>query len=182
MPTPSSVNAGSSLLNTGFIRRIRQNHAVEHATITVLMARERNVSLLGGRSNHLGFNIYGRVETAALEAAATEALTRLQGGEAGLAIHPNCGTNLVATGTLTGLAVMTTTAIARRQRASVLDRIVLGILAATAAIIAGKPLGFRLQRSVTTLADVGDLRLGPITRRQIGRFTLHFVTLEAMSR
>ena len=169
MPTSSSVNAGSSPLNTGFIRRIRQNHAVEHATITVLMARERNVSLLGGRSNHL-------------EAAATEALARLQGGEAGLAIHPNCGTNLVATGTLAGLAVMTTTAIARRQQASVLDRIALGILAATAAIIAGKPLGFRLQRSVTTLADVGDLRLGPITRRQIGRFTLHFVTLEAMPR
>ena len=178
MPTSSSVNARSSLLNAGIIRRIRQNHAVEHATITVLMARARDVSLLGGRSNHRGFHVYGQVETAALEAAVAEALARLQGGEAGLAIHPNCGTNLVASGTLAGLAVMTTTAIARRQRASVIDRIPLGILAATAGIIAGRPVGFRLQRSVTTLADVSDLRLGPITRRQIGRFIQHFVTLE----
>ena len=117
--------------------------------------------MLGGRSNHLGFSIYGRVETAALEAAVAEALARLQSGEARLAIHPNCGTNLVATGTLAGLAVMTTTALARWRRASVVDRIALGILAATAAIVAGRPLGFRLQRSVTTLADVSDLRLGP---------------------
>jgi len=117
-----------------------------------------------------------------LRALADEALTRLQAGESGLAVHPNCGTNLVASGTLAGLAVMTTTAIARRQRASVVDRIPLGILAATAGIVAGRPLGFQLQRSVTTLADVSDLRLGPITRRQIGRFMVHFVTLEAVPR
>lgn len=177
----TGLSSGSSVLNAGIIRRIRQNHAVEHATITVLMARTREVSLLGGRSNHRGFHVYGQVETAALEAAAAEALARLQAGEAGLAIHPNCGTNLVASGTLAGLAVMTTTAIARRQKVSVIDRIPLGIVAATAGIIAGRPLGFRLQRRVTTLADVRDLRLGPITRRQIGRFVQHFVTLERIA-
>jgi hypothetical protein len=174
------LNAFVSPLDRGIIRRIRQNHAVEHATITVLMARARDVTLAAGRSNQRGFYIYGQVKTAALEAAAAEALARLQAGESGLAIHPNCGTNLVASGTLAGLAVMTTTALARRQRTSVLDRIPLGILAATAGIVAGRPLGFRLQRSVTTLADVGDLRLGPITRRQIGRFVQHFVTLETL--
>ena len=178
----TDLSSGSSFLNAGILRRIRQNHAVEHATITVLMARTRNVALLGGRSNHRGFHVYGQVETAALEAAAAEALARLRAGEAGLAIHPNCGTNLVASGTLAGLAVMTTTAIARRQKASIVDRIPLGILAATAGIIAGRPLGFRLQRSVTTLADVRDLRLGPVTRRQIGRFVQHFVALEQVPR
>lgn len=161
-----------------FIRRVRQNHAVEHATVTILMARDRTLSLVGGRSDHRGFYIYGAVDTASLEAAAREALLRLQQGEAGLAIHPNCGTNLVSSGTLAGLAAFSATALGRRQRASVLEQVPAAILAATAGLLLGRPVGMRLQRRVTTLADVKDLRLGSITRRQIGRWVQHFVTLE----
>jgi hypothetical protein len=76
-----------------FSRRIRQNHALEHATITILsgMVSTLNVS---ARSSSDGFVIFGDVDLGLLRRALDEALTRLKAGEAELAIHPNCGTNL----------------------------------------------------------------------------------------
>ena len=167
------------ILNAGFLRRVRQHHAVEHATITILMARNPGLQLVGGRSDHRGFYIYGPVQTSVLSTAVEEALRRLKNGEARLAIHPNCGTNLVTTGTLAGVAALTAAAIGRYRRASLLDQIPAAILAATGAVVASRPIGMRLQRQVTTLADVTDLHLGEITRRDLGRFVLHFVPLEA---
>lgn len=167
-----------NLLNHGLARRVRQHHALEHATITVLMRRNPGLRLVGGRSNHRGFYVYGLVDTAALEQAVREALARLQAGEARLAIHPNCGTNLVTTGTLAGLATFATAAVGRRQRASLLDQIPAAIMAATAALLVGRPLGMALQRRITTLADVGNLSLGAIRRQSLGRWVQHFVTLE----
>lgn len=169
-----------STLLSHFIRRTRQNHAVEHATISLLAHYQRNLTLVAGRSNQRGFYVFGHVDTAALAAAATEALSRLQRGDAYLAIHPNCGTNLVTSGTLAGAAAFLTTAISRRQRGSWLDQLPLAIMATIAAMIVGRPLGMQLQRHVTTLAEVRDLRLGAISRRQAmaGRWVRHFVRLE----
>lgn len=168
-----------NLLDTSFIRRVRQHHAVEHATITILMARNPGLQLVGGRSDHRGFYVYGLVQTPALATAVQEALRRLKNGEARLAIHPNCGTNLVTTGTLAGVAALTAAAIGRYRRVSVLEQIPAAVLAATGAVIASRPIGMRLQRQVTTLADVADLEMGEITRRELGRLVLHFVPLEA---
>ena len=166
------------ILDMNIIRRIRQHHAIEHATVSILMARHRTLQLVGGRSNHRGFYIYGDVETSVLEAAAGEALERLQRGEAGLAIHPNCGTNLITTGTLAGLGAFATTAIGRRSRASVVDQVPAAILAAMVGLLLGRPLGTRLQRRVTTLADVRGLQVRSVTRRQLGRWVQHFVTVD----
>ncbi len=168
-----------NLLDIGLVRRVRQNHAVEHATITLLMARNRGLSLVGGRSNQRGFYIIGAVATDRLAAAADEALTRLQRGEAELAIHPNCGTNLLTTGAMAGLATWAATAISRRRQASLPDRMAVAVLAATAAVVVSRPVGLRLQRDVTTLADVAGLQVASITRRQLGRMVVHFVALEA---
>ncbi len=170
-----------SFFEPGFVRRTRQHHALEHATITVLMRRNPTVQLVGGRSTPLGFFVYGQVDTPPLEAAAQEALNRLQAGQAELAIHPNCGTNLVTTGALAGLAAFTTGAIGRRRKVSLWDQIPAAILAATGALLAGRPLGALLQARVTTLADVRDLRIGPITRRTFRKWVIHFVTVEAVS-
>ena len=145
------------------------------------MARNPGLPLVGGRSDHLGFTIFGNVPTPALESATAEALRRLQAGEARLAVHPNCGTNLVTSGALTGMAVITATTIGRFKRVKAVEQIPLAILAATGALVASRPLGMRLQRDVTTLADVDDLRLTGITRRQIGRLVLHAVRLEEIT-
>jgi len=167
------------VLNLGLIRRVRQNHAVEHGTITLLMARHRSLPLVGGRSDHRGYYIFGAVETDKLATAAADALARLQRGEAELAIHPNCGTNLVTTGAMAGLATFAATAISRRLQASLADRIAVAVMAATAAVVASRPVGLRLQRDVTTLADVAGLRVESITRSQLGRMVVHFVGISS---
>ena len=91
-----------------FGRRIRQNHALEHATITILsgMVPDLRVS---ARSSSNGFIVFGDVDLGMLRRALDEALRRLQAGETELAIHPNCGTNLavgvslVTLGTILGM-------------------------------------------------------------------------------
>lgn len=166
-----------SLLDSGFLRRVRQHHAIEHATITLLMARQRGLSLVGGRSDHRGFAIVGAVETDQLAAAVDEALIRLQRGEAELAIHPNCGTNLVTTGAMAGLAAWGATALSRRRQHGLPDRMAAAMLSATVAVLLSRPVGLRLQREVTTLADVAGLRVASITRRQWRSLVIHMVTL-----
>src|SRR5260370_8869084 len=84
-----------------FGRRIRQNHALEHATITVLSGMVPDLSI-SARSSSTGFIIFGNVDLGLLRRALAEALRRLQAGEARLAIHPNCGTNLAV-----GVSLMT---------------------------------------------------------------------------
>src|SRR6266700_5953466 len=82
-------------------RRVRRNHALEHATITILSGMVPNLTV-SARSFSNGFVIFGDVDLGLLRRALDEALSRLQAGEAELAIHPNCGTNLVV-----GMSVVT---------------------------------------------------------------------------
>ncbi len=149
-----------------FGRRIRQNHALEHATITILSGYipELRVS---ARSSSRGFIIFGDVDLGQLRRALDEALQRLQAGEAELAIHPNCGTNLavgisLATiGTLLGLASSHT----RTRVASTAFSSVAGVMAA-------RPLGQLVQKHVTTLPDLRGVRVSKIFRRKILGMTI----------
>lgn len=165
-----------SLLND-LVRRTRQHHAIEHATLHMLAARYPHQNF-AGYSDPLGFTIYGNVDEAALRRAVGDALLRLQAGEVGLAIHPNCGTNL-ATGTvLTTLAALI--GLAGRRR--LLDRLTSGMLLVLMAQVAAKPLGLRLQ-SYTTLADVDDRWVAEIRPLQVGpspakRLRAHRVVFE----
>ena len=58
-------------------QRLRQHHAIEHATISVLSRRAPGVQVVA-RSDTEGFTVFGQVETPTLTAAAEEALRRLQ--------------------------------------------------------------------------------------------------------
>lgn len=159
------------------VRRTRQHHAIEHATLHMLAARYPHQNF-AGYSDPLGFTIYGDVDGAALRRAVGDALLRLQAGEAGLAIHPNCGTNL-ATGTvLATLAALI--GLAGRRR--LLDRLTSGMLLVLIAQVAAKPLGLRLQ-GYTTLADVADRWVAEIRPLQVGplpakRLRAHRVVFE----
>ena len=93
------------ILNLPIIRRIRRNHGLEHATIHILTNQVKGVRL-AGRSSDSGFVVFGDVPTEALESAVHEALRRMRNGEHRLAIHPNCGTNLVTAGGLTTLVAL----------------------------------------------------------------------------
>jgi predicted phage tail protein len=149
-----------------FGRRIRQNHALEHATITILsgMVPDLRVS---ARSSSSGFIIFGDVDLGKLRLALDEALRRLQAGEAELAIHPNCGTNLavgvslITIGTMLGMA----SSHARTRLASAAASSVAGLMAA-------RPLGEVVQKYITTLPDLEGVRVTDIARRSIFGFTI----------
>jgi hypothetical protein len=88
------------ILDLPYILETRRNHALEHATLHML-ARTHKINM-AGHSNPTGFFIFGELLTEDIRSALNEAYRRLRAGERGLAIHPGCGTNLVATAFLPG--------------------------------------------------------------------------------
>jgi len=158
------------VLSVPLINRVRRNHALEHATIHVLSGRLRNVSLVG-RSTANCFYLYGNITVEQVSEAVDEALARLRNGERELAVHPGCGTNLVASSSLGGLAAFSVLGLAPRRGRFDFDRLPLAIGAIMLGVIVGQPLGMRLQASVTTNGDPGDLRVVGVTRIGEGRVT-----------
>jgi hypothetical protein len=148
------MNVGDLL----FGRRIRQNHALEHATVTILSRMMPNLRVSARSSSH-GFVVFGNVDSEKVRAAAQEALARLQAGERDLAIHPNCGTNL-AVGVTLALTSWVLTLSLVRWRA----RFPLSLLSALGAFAAARPLGAVAQRYVTTLADLQGVRVTGVAR------------------
>jgi Domain of unknown function (DUF6391) len=148
-----------------FSRRIRQNHALEHATITILsgMIPELNVS---ARSSSDGFIIFGDVDLGILRRALDEALGRLQAGEAELAIHPNCGTNLAV-----GVSVVTLGSLLALASSQTRTRVATAAASSIAGWVAARPLGEYVQRHFTTLPDLQGVRVTEIARRKFFGFT-----------
>jgi hypothetical protein len=153
---------------------LRQHHGIEHATIAVLTRRCPGIQLVA-RSDLGGFIVLGEVETTTLAAAAREALARLQGGEKDLAVHPNCGTNLVTAGILSGAAAL---AAGSGRNRSNWDRLPAAILGATLALIAALPLGRWAQKHLTTSGEVAGLRIADVMLLPGGPVTRHRVTIE----
>ncbi len=101
-----------------------------------------------------------------------DALLRLQAGERGLAIHPNCGTNLLAAGATVTAASMFGSAVVRGR----LERFVLSLVLVLIALVEA-PLGSRLQ-AYTTLPDVEDRVVTEIRTLQTGRVSVFRVTFD----
>ena len=145
----------NNILHAPYIVETRRNHALEHAAIHILSARFPQRGM-GGHSNPTGFFIVGDLPTEDVRSAVSEALTRLQSGEASLAIHPGCGTNYVVTGALAaGLALlgMSGTKNARQR----LERFPLLMMLSVLAFMIAPPLGNALQKQVTTEPNLGTL-------------------------
>jgi hypothetical protein len=113
---------------------VRRNHALEHATIAVLLGKV-GPKPPRGRA-HDGFYIYGRVPTDKIRESATEALARLKQGESQLAVSPLCGTNLAVAGVLAGLASLV--ALGNRSRWERLPNV---LMAAVVAVVGAQPMG-----------------------------------------
>jgi len=148
---------------------VRENHALEHATIVILSKRFPDVRF-SGVSFASGFFVFGDVPTAAVRPAADQALARLRGGEPEMAIHERCGTNLAVTGMLTAFMAMV---VARmRKPYNSFNNI---MLATTAGIVASRPLGLLVQRYVTTRTPASNFRIGDISRMTVLGAPAHFV-------
>jgi len=142
--------------------RIRRFHAIEHATIAVLFQRRGRQVAVVGRSDFSGFQLYGPFEPDEVASALQEALERLAAGERYLAITNHCGTNILATGSLTATAALLA---AGKDRRSGWTR---AMSAAILATIAAAPLGRFLQKWVTTDPRVGGISLVEIRHRAAG--------------
>jgi hypothetical protein len=136
------------------INAVRRNHALEHATVSILLSRRGPHLRVLGRAAPDGFYIYGDIPTDALREFADEGLARLQRGESHLAVSPLCGTNLAVAGVLAGLASLF--AMGGRTR---LDGIPRALTAAMLAVIAAQPLGRLVQKHVTTSPELDGMRI-----------------------
>ena len=145
--------------NILFTRRVRQNHALEHATFTILARMIPNLNA-SARSSGDGFLIFGDIDLEVLRRALDEALARLQAGEAELAIHPNCGTNLVV-----GISLVTVGTLLGLVSSRTRTRIASAAASSFAGWAAARPLGEYVQRHFTTLPDLHGVRVTDIVRR-----------------
>ncbi len=143
------------------IAHIRKNHAMEHATIHLLTQAKPGVSV-SGYSFIKGYWLLGRVELEDVQKAAEMALARLNNGEKKLAIHPNCGTNLAVIGLCTAAAAMITT-MDTKDDDSFINRFSAYTTAGLIGALAGKPLGPKVQKKITTDANVKDISIVSIS-------------------
>ena len=164
---------GNGILVLDAIEATRRNHALEHATVTVLLERGGLRRSIVGRSTPSGFYIYGRVSREELASAVDEALRRLQRGEAEWAVSPFCGTNLAVSGTLAALSVLAV--VGNRNRLSQLPN---AILAAVVSLLAAQPLGRLAQQYVTTSPDLRGARITGITAYAFGPVDYYKVDTE----
>ncbi len=130
----------------------RRNHALEHATINVLEMRY-GPTQISGMAYRDGFSLQGAASPQVILDAAQEGLRRLQAGEKDLALHPRCGTTMLAAN-LVGAAVFLALLLS-------IGRLTLfsALLAIAASALLSRPLGALLQRFVTTSADVEGLHI-----------------------
>ena len=159
-----------TLLREG-VRRTRQHHAIEHATLHVLSERYPKRTF-AGYSDPVGFVVYGEVESYALQRAVADAMLRLKAGESHLAIHANCGTVLASTTLMTVMAALLG-GVGQRG----LGRFTSMLMWVMGALVVSKPLGLRLQR-FTTLAEIADRWLVEVRPLPVGNVVLHRVVFE----
>ncbi|MEK9658642.1 MAG: DUF6391 domain-containing protein [Chloroflexota bacterium] len=154
---------------------VQRNHGLEHATISLLLARVQEGSVAGrplaGYSVPGGFIVVGDLPSEAIEDAAAQGLARMQAGEGHLAVSPFCGTNIVVTAGLTSLGAVAGYRLAGQGLAGMMR----AFTNAAMGIVAAQPLGRWVQSRYTTSPDVGAMRIEGVSRLELGPLTVHWV-------
>jgi hypothetical protein len=151
---------------------VKQNHALEHATIVLLSKKYPDVRF-AGISFAAGFFVFGDVPTEAIRPAAEEALQLLRTSQPELAVHERCGTNLAVAGMLTGLSAMTVAKL--RKPYNTANNV---ILASTAALILARPLGLTVQRYFTTQTPNSSMTIKSVKPLTLFGTPAHFVSTD----
>ena len=155
-----------------FFSRTHRNHGLEHATLN-LLSKTHPRQTFAGHSDAGGFWILGEISTSELSPTVEEALKRLKTGQAGLAIHQNCGTNLLISGFAAGLAGAAGLIGVGERKWDKIERIPLITTLSVLALILSRPLGPLLQKNITTSSDPGSLKLISITKHGLSGTTAH---------
>ncbi|HDD56183.1 MAG TPA: hypothetical protein ENG59_08085 [Chloroflexi bacterium] len=163
---------------SSFISRTRRNHGLEHATLNLLALSHPGKSF-AGHSDGSGFWILGKISSQELTRTIEDALARLRAGQANLAIHKNCGTNLLVSGFAAGVAGTAGLIGVGHKTRDKIERIPLITLFSVAALLLSRPLGPLLQREVTVNADPGNLQIIGITRHSLNGTPAHRIRTQA---
>jgi Domain of unknown function (DUF6391) len=147
-------------------QRTRGIHGLEHACLNLL--ERRGCKPLGGQTHDGFFEIEilndGRASVEAVHSAASEAMTRVAGGESSLAFDPRCGTSLLVGLAVVSVLIVTATVV------GFVKGIPPGILAASTAIAAllvwwgSRPLGLLAQRTLTVSTSFAAAQVQRIVR------------------
>lgn len=137
-------------------RILRRNHALEHATIAVMMEREPG-RRFNGFSTDDGFFVQGVRSIGEVDSAAREALRRLRAGEKKLAVHRNCGTTIVAANMLAAVFFLVALGVGLYLGWDIYLLVLGGVVLS---LLLRVPLSLFLQRFVTTDADLSNAEVG----------------------
>jgi hypothetical protein len=108
-----------------------------------------------GRAGTDGFYVFAKIPTDKLRSYADEALERLQGGDARLAVTPLCGTNIAVAGAMAGMASF----VAINTGRTPMNGLMRAITASTVAVVAAQPVGRWVQKYYTTSPDLAGYRI-----------------------
>ena len=137
------------------LRRVRRNHALEHATVT-FMLDEGVQGPLGGYSTPWGFIIAGKLSTEQVARIVDNALESLSQGRSELAISPHCGTNMAVAALFSGVL---TRLVLGRERRGRWKRLPLVLAAVVVGAVLSRPVGNAIQRRFTTLSEMDGLEI-----------------------
>ncbi len=157
------------------LSRIRRNHGLEHATLNILAGIHPGSSF-AGHSDAGGFWILGRIDAEQVAGAAELALEKLSAGQEHLAIHKNCGTNLLVSGFSAGLAgAAGLIGVGERTRDKV-ERIPIITALSVLALLLSKPIGPVVQKLFTTSGKPGSLKITAIRKSQLNGIPAHRIS------
>jgi hypothetical protein len=148
----SLITVPGELFHIALNRNLRQNHALEHATINVI-EEWYGPQRLSGHAAEDGFYIHGAADPRVVEEAARVGYGRLVAGEKELAVHKRCGTTIAAANFVSSAIFLAL--LLASGRFTLLNV----VIALAMANLVGPFLGNTLQAYVTTDWDVRQRRI-----------------------
>ena len=149
----------------------RRNHAVEHATIALLMQEHQFDRPVAGYSIANGFWIIGDLSTNEVEESTQKAVQRIIGGDHGLAISPFCGTNIVVSAAFAVIGTLTGYHTAGRG----INGLSRALSSTVLATVIARPVGRLIQKRYTTSVDIASIAIGRVKRHQVGSIPIHWI-------
>ncbi len=168
------VLAPQQILAIASDKRTRRTHSCEHATVNVLEEWYGPQPQVGGAATPQGFYIWGAhgFPPEALLRAAQSGIARMKSGEAGLALHPRCGTSLVVARFVFALVFLFSLIVTGYLT-------LMGLLIAfLSAWLLGRPLGLLAQKYFTTSPHVDRLHIAEVywsPRPSLGGWGVFFI-------
>ncbi len=147
------------LLKIALNKKLRNNHALEHATINILESKY-GYRKLSGFAREDGFVIRGQIDPHHLQEASMLGLYQLQEGNSHLAIHTKCGTSILAANFSSAVIFLL---LLWLTKSFTLFNIIIAIILAQ---FIGPITGRLFQKHITTSTDVNDMTITKVNFNQ----------------